>query len=189
MFPFSSDRVHLGHEDERRAHAMETHTWRCACACACAAALACVLVRWKDSRRRYAGGAREREGLVGLIGDTPLVRIRSLSEATGCEIFAKAEMLNPGGCIKDRVALQIVQEAIRAGKIKPGGLLCEGSAGSTGISLAMVRRAAPPKDPSDRLCKTTDPIRWDDTSGGEIDGNEVLRVHARRCCNGESAND
>lgn len=93
-----------------------------------------------------------------MIGDTPLVRIRSLSEATGCDIFAKAEMLNPGGCVKDRVALQIVQEAIRDGKIKPGGLLCEGSAGSTGISLAMVRRVAMPASWRNAMHKRTDVI-------------------------------
>lgn len=134
---------------------MEAQNWRCACACACVVATACLLFAWKE-RRRSGGGAQERVGLAGMIGDTPLVRIRSLSEATGCDIFAKAEMLNPGGCVKDRVALQIVQEAIRDGKIKPGGLLCEGSAGSTGISLAMVRRVAPPTSWCNAKDKRTD---------------------------------
>ncbi|GFR45963.1 hypothetical protein Agub_g7432 [Astrephomene gubernaculifera] len=82
-----------------------------------------------------------RSGVLGLIGNTPLVRIASLSEETGCEILAKAEMLNPGGSVKDRVALQVVSEALSEGRLAPGGLITEGTAGSTGVSLAMVAAA------------------------------------------------
>ncbi|EFJ30131.1 hypothetical protein SELMODRAFT_90610 [Selaginella moellendorffii] len=77
-------------------------------------------------------------GILGAVGNTPLVRIRSLSEATGCEIYAKAEFLNPGGSIKDRVAVKVIKEALQSGKLRPGGVVTEGSAGSTAISLAMV---------------------------------------------------
>ncbi|GIL88364.1 hypothetical protein Vretimale_15049 [Volvox reticuliferus] len=82
-----------------------------------------------------------RNGVLDLIGNTPLIRIASLSEETGCEILAKAEMLNPGGSVKDRVALQIVTEALQEGRLRPGALITEGTAGSTGVSLAMVAAA------------------------------------------------
>eukprot|EP00775_Hariotina_reticulata_P012198 gene12198-12335_t len=83
-----------------------------------------------------------RIGVLASIGNTPLIRITSLSEATGCEILAKAEFLNPGGSVKDRVALGIVQEALGRGQlVAPGGLITEGTAGSTGVSLAMVAAA------------------------------------------------
>lgn len=78
------------------------------------------------------------EGLHELIGGTPLVHIKSLSEETGCKILAKAEFMNPGGSVKDRIALEIVQEAIASGCLKAGGLVSEGTVGSTGISLAIV---------------------------------------------------
>ncbi|KAL3133324.1 hypothetical protein ABBQ38_007201 [Trebouxia sp. C0009 RCD-2024] len=81
------------------------------------------------------------QGLAGLIGNTPLVRIASLSEATGCEILAKAEFLNPGGSVKDRVALYIIQDAFAQGLLQQGGLITEGTAGSTGVSLAMLAHA------------------------------------------------
>jgi len=81
-------------------------------------------------------------GLPSLIGSTPLIRIESLSRETGCEILAKAEFLNPGGSVKDRVALEIIQEAVADGRLKPGGgLVTEGTVGSTGISLALVAAA------------------------------------------------
>lgn len=80
-------------------------------------------------------------GLPALIGNTPLIRIPSLSEATGCDILAKAEFLNPGGSVKDRVALEIIQEAINDGRLAQGGLVTEGTVGSTGVSLAMVAAA------------------------------------------------
>jgi cysteine synthase A len=80
-------------------------------------------------------------GLAGLIGNTPLVRLASLSAATGCKIYGKAEFLNPGGSVKDRVALAIIDEALADGRLRPGGLVSEGTVGSTGISLALVAAA------------------------------------------------
>lgn len=77
-------------------------------------------------------------GLVNCIGNTPLIRINSLSEETGCEILGKAEFMNPGGSVKDRAALWMVQEAERNGSLKPGGTVVEGTAGNTGIGLAHV---------------------------------------------------
>jgi cysteine synthase A len=75
------------------------------------------------------------------VGNTPLIRLNRASAATGCEIWGKAEWMNPGGSVKDRAALQIVREAERAGRLKPGGLIVEGTAGNTGIGLAMIGRA------------------------------------------------
>ena len=69
---------------------------------------------------------------------TPLVRIASLSDATGCTILGKCEFLSVGGSVKDRVASRIVDAALASGALRPGGLVCEGSAGSTGVSLALV---------------------------------------------------
>ncbi len=76
-----------------------------------------------------------------LIGDTDLVRINSLSEISGCNILLKCEQQNPGGSIKDRAALQLVTDAIDAGKLKPGMTIVEGTAGNTGIGLALVAKA------------------------------------------------
>ncbi|CAG8605235.1 8488_t:CDS:2 [Ambispora gerdemannii] len=82
-------------------------------------------------------------GVEGIIGNTPMIKIRSLSEATGCEILAKAEFLNPGGSPKDRVALSMIQMAEEQGLIRPntGCVIFEGTSGSTGISIAMIARA------------------------------------------------
>lgn len=79
--------------------------------------------------------------VLSLIGDTPLVRLRGPSEATGCDIFAKCEFMNPGGSVKDRAALFIVEDAEARGLIAPGGVLVEGTAGNTGIGLALVGNA------------------------------------------------
>lgn len=76
--------------------------------------------------------------VLDLIGNTPLIRLDGPSEATGCEILGKAEFLNPGGSVKDRAALNIVREAETAGTLKPGGTIVEGTAGNTGIGLALV---------------------------------------------------
>lgn len=70
------------------------------------------------------------------VGNTPMILIRSLSEMTGCEIFGKAELLNPGGSIKDRAAKGIIGKAEREGRLKPGGTIVEGTAGNTGIGIA-----------------------------------------------------
>ncbi|OMO83730.1 Tryptophan synthase beta subunit-like PLP-dependent enzymes superfamily [Corchorus capsularis] len=84
---------------------------------------------------------KRRKGVVDAIGNTPLIRINSLSEATGCEILGKCEFLNPGGSVKDRVAVKIIEEALASGDLVPGGVVTEGSAGSTAISLATVAPA------------------------------------------------
>jgi cysteine synthase A len=80
-------------------------------------------------------------GFVGAIGNTPLIRLRAASELTGCEILGKAEFLNPGGSVKDRAALYIILDAERRGLLKPGGTIVEGTAGNTGIGLALVGNA------------------------------------------------
>src|SRR4051812_2974111 len=81
------------------------------------------------------------EGLIGAIGNTPLVRLRGASELTGCEILGKAEFLNPGGSVKDRAGLYLILDAEKRGALKPGGLIVEGTAGNTGIGLALVGNA------------------------------------------------
>jgi cysteine synthase len=82
-----------------------------------------------------------KQGFVGAVGNTPLIRINSLSEETGCEILAKAEFLNPGGSVKDRAALYIIEQAEAQGLLKPGGTVVEGTAGNTGIGLAHICNA------------------------------------------------
>ena len=79
--------------------------------------------------------------VVEAIGDTPLIRLNRASAATGCEIWGKAEFMNPGQSVKDRAALYIIRDAERRGLLKPGGLIVEGTAGNTGIGLAMVAGA------------------------------------------------
>ncbi|ELR02521.1 Cysteine synthase 1 [Pseudogymnoascus destructans] len=81
------------------------------------------------------------KGLVGAIGNTPLIRLNKLSEQTGCEILGKAEFMNPGGSVKDRAALFVVQDAEEKGLLAPGGTVVEGTAGNTGIGLAHVCRS------------------------------------------------
>ena len=76
--------------------------------------------------------------LEAAIGSTPLIRLKAASEATGCEILGKAEFLNPGQSVKDRAALYIVKDAVERGLLKPGGTVVEGTAGNTGIGLALV---------------------------------------------------
>ena len=76
--------------------------------------------------------------LASAVGNTPLIRLRAASEATGCEILGKAEFMNPGQSVKDRAALFIIRDAIACGDLKPGGTIVEGTAGNTGIGLALV---------------------------------------------------
>lgn len=82
-----------------------------------------------------------RTGFLDSIGNTPLIRLARASEATGCEILGKAEFLNPGGSVKDRAALAIIADAEARGRIRPGGTIVEGTAGNTGIGLALVGNA------------------------------------------------
>ncbi|MCR9196921.1 MAG: pyridoxal-phosphate dependent enzyme, partial [Hyphomonas sp.] len=79
--------------------------------------------------------------VLDLIGNTPLLRLHKLSEETGCEILGKCEFLNPGQSVKDRPALGMVRDAEAEGRLKPGGTIVEGTAGNTGIGLAMVGAA------------------------------------------------
>jgi cysteine synthase A len=78
---------------------------------------------------------------IDCIGNTPLIRLNHVSDATGCEILGKAEFMNPGGSIKDRAALGIIRDAEARGTLKPGGIVVEGTAGNTGIGLAVVGNA------------------------------------------------
>jgi cysteine synthase len=79
--------------------------------------------------------------VVGAIGHTPLIELRRASELTGCTILGKAEFMNPGGSVKDRAALAIIQDAIASGRLRKGGTIVEGTAGNTGIGLAVVASA------------------------------------------------
>ena len=79
--------------------------------------------------------------LVTAIGNTPLIRLRRASEATGCTILGKAEFMNPGGSVKDRAGLAIIQDAERSGRLLPGGTVVEGTAGNTGIGITLVGNA------------------------------------------------
>lgn len=82
-----------------------------------------------------------RDGFIDSIGRTPLIRLKKASEATGCTILGKAEFLNPGGSIKDRAALALVRDAEAKGTLRPGGTIVEGTAGNTGIGIALVANA------------------------------------------------
>ena len=79
-----------------------------------------------------------RADLADAVGNTPLIRLRGPSEETGCEILGKAEFLNPGQSVKDRAALYIIRDAVASGALRPGGTIVEGTAGNTGIGLALV---------------------------------------------------
>ena len=89
------------------------------------------------------GGKRVnfRDGIVDAIGNTPLIRLKKVSEETGCTILGKAEFLNPGQSVKDRAALAIIKDAVARGALAPGGVIVEGTAGNTGIGLALVGNA------------------------------------------------
>jgi cysteine synthase A len=118
---------------------------------------ACNHARDHGGKRRYAGRHQRLDcriartayleamhttsDTLALIGNTPLVRLKGPSEATGCDIFAKCEFANPGASVKDRAALAIVEDAEARGMIQPGGTIVEGTAGNTGIGLALVANA------------------------------------------------
>src|SRR5215831_3484172 len=86
-------------------------------------------------------GMQIRDGIIEAIGNTPLIKLKRVSEATGCTILGKAEFMNPGGSVKDRAGLYIILDAEKRGALKPGGLIVEGTAGNTGIGLALVGNA------------------------------------------------
>ena len=82
-----------------------------------------------------------KNNFIDSIGNTPLIKLKAASEITGCNIYGKAEFLNPGGSVKDRAAAQIIKDAIKNKKVKPGGTIIEGTAGNTGIGIALVANA------------------------------------------------
>src|SRR5919112_5172146 len=82
-----------------------------------------------------------RANVIDAIGNTPLIKLRHASEATGCTILGKAEFMNPGQSVKDRAAAAIIEDAVRRGALRPGGIIVEGTAGNTGIGLALVANA------------------------------------------------
>jgi len=82
-----------------------------------------------------------RDGIIEAIGNTPLIKLKRASEETGCTILGKAEFMNPGQSVKDRAALFIIRDALQSGRLKPGGTVVEGTAGNTGIGLALVGNA------------------------------------------------
>jgi len=82
-----------------------------------------------------------RNGIAEAIGNTPLIKLKRASEQTGCTILGKAEFMNPGQSVKDRAALFIIEDAVRSGRLRPGGIIVEGTAGNTGIGLALVGNA------------------------------------------------
>jgi cysteine synthase A len=81
------------------------------------------------------------DGIAEAIGNTPLIKLRRASEQTGCTILGKAEFMNPGQSVKDRTALYIIEDAVKSGQLRPGGVIVEGTAGNTGIGLALVGNA------------------------------------------------
>src|SRR5262245_20395628 len=82
-----------------------------------------------------------KKDVIAAIGDTPLIRLTRAPAQTGCEILGKAEFMNPGQSVKDRAALFIIEDAIARGALRPGGVVVEGTAGNTGIGLAVVANA------------------------------------------------
>src|ERR1700693_377804 len=82
-----------------------------------------------------------RNGIIEAIGNTPLIKLERPSAATGCTILGKAEFMNPGQSVKDRAALFIIKDAVKKGELRPGGVIVEGTAGNTGIGLALVGNA------------------------------------------------
>ena len=82
-----------------------------------------------------------RNGIIEAIGNTPLIRLERVSAATGCAILGKAEFMNPGQSVKDRAALFIIDDAVKKGELRPGGVIVEGTAGNTGIGLALIGNA------------------------------------------------
>ncbi len=81
------------------------------------------------------------DSVIDTIGNTPLIRMKKASDLTGCEIYGKAEFLNPGQSVKDRAALYIIRDAEKRGLLRPGGVIVEGTAGNTGIGLTMVAKS------------------------------------------------
>jgi cysteine synthase len=123
--------VGLAHRDQRQRKTPYENTVRPAVPCGS-----------KEAKEQGSGRAMNvRSGFLECIGNTPLIRLRAASDATGCDIYGKAEFLNPGGSIKDRAALAIINDAELRGQLKPGGVIVEGTAGNVGIGIALVANA------------------------------------------------
>lgn len=99
------------------------------------------MMKMAETAADSASDRRIAAGLAGAIGNTPLIRLHRASAATGCRILAKAEFMNPGGSVKDRAALAIIEAAEADGTLKPGGTIVEGTAGNTGIGLTLAAHA------------------------------------------------
>ena len=95
-----------------------------------------ALIVNRHSRQSGSSSCEAETGIASAIGETKLIYLRSLSDATGCKIYGKAEYLNPSGSVKDRAAKVIIEEAEKKGLLKPGGTIVEGTGGNTGIALA-----------------------------------------------------
>jgi cysteine synthase A len=93
------------------------------------------------SRAREFSAMQSANGIIEAIGNTPLIKLERVSAATGCTILGKAEFMNPGQSVKDRAALFIIEDAVKKGELRPGGVIVEGTAGNTGIGLALVGNA------------------------------------------------
>src|SRR5262249_20947494 len=100
-----------------------------------------VLAKTQESAIRGTVPVTIRNGVADAVGRTPLIKLHRASEETGCTILGKAEFMNPGGSGKDRAALFIIEDAVRRGTLRPGGTIVEGTAGNTGIGLAVVGNA------------------------------------------------
>src|SRR5580704_7053740 len=99
------------------------------------------LRRDEDAMTQLYHSTHWQDDLAASIGETPLIRLRGASDATGCNVLGKAEFMNPGGSVKDRAGLFIISDAERRGALKPGGTIVEGTAGNTGIGLTLVGNA------------------------------------------------
>src|SRR6516162_9447475 len=97
-----------------------------------------ALCRDKQVPPPYFGTMQIKHDVLAAIGNTPLIRLKRASEQTGCEILGKAEFMNPGQSVKDRAGLFIIEDAVRKGQLRSGGVIVEGTAGNTGIGLALV---------------------------------------------------
>jgi len=104
-------------------------------------------MRWTSILRRATAFSKpfvpltSESGFPGAVGNTPLIKLNKLSKETGCDIYGKGEFMNPGGSVKDRAALWIIEDAEKRGQVGPGGTIIEGTAGNTGIGLAHVCRS------------------------------------------------
>src|SRR5262249_11514039 len=139
-------RAHLrvAHAEQRSllACAVLSHAARCVNRARLAHIMHWPIVLRQIAQRQLREASMDiRDGFVAPVGNTPLIKLRRASEETGCTIPGKAEFLNPGGSVKDRAALAIIKDAEQRGALRPGGVIVEGTAGNTGIGLALVGNA------------------------------------------------